>query len=49
MINPGFGIMEIVVSFVAVAFSLALPLGILFLLYKIYIKLTSIEEQLKKD
>jgi hypothetical protein len=49
MINPGFGIMEIVVSFIAVAFSLALPLGILFLLYKIYIKLTSIEEQLKKN
>jgi hypothetical protein len=49
MINPGFGIMEIVVSFIVVAFSLALPLGILFLLYKIYIKLTSIEEQLKKN
>jgi len=49
MINPGFGIVEAMVSFIAVAFSLALPLGILFLLYKIYTKLTSIEEQLKKN
>lgn len=49
MINPGFGVIEVVVSFIAVAFSLALPLGILFLLYKIYSKLTSIEEQLKKN
>ena len=49
MINPGFGLIEIVVSFIAVAFSLALPVGILFLLYKIYNKLTSIEEQLKKN
>jgi hypothetical protein len=49
MIAPGFGIGELFVSFIAVAFSLALPLGILFLLYKIYIKLKSIEEQLKKN
>jgi hypothetical protein len=49
MIIPGFGIGEFFVSFIAVAFSLALPLGILFLLYKIYIKLKSIEEQLKKN
>ena len=49
MIAPGFGIGELLVSFIAVAFSLALPLGILFLLYKIYIKLKSIEEQLKKN
>lgn len=49
MINPGFGVIEAVVSFIAVAFGLALPLGILFLLYKIYSKLTSIEEQLKKN
>ena len=49
MINSGFGIMEIIISFIAVVFSLALPLGILFLLYKIYIKLKSIEELLKKN
>jgi hypothetical protein len=49
MITPGSGIGELFVSFIAVAFSLALPLGILFLLYKIYIKLKSIEEQLKKN
>jgi len=49
MINSGFGILEIIISFIAVVFSLALPLGILFLLYKIYIKLKSIEELLKKN
>ena len=49
MIPPGFGIGELFVSFIAVAFGLALPLGILFLLNKIYIKLKSIEEQLKKN
>jgi len=49
MITPGFGIGELFVSFMAVAFSLALPLGILFLLYKIYTKLKSIEEQIKKN
>jgi hypothetical protein len=49
MITTGFGIGELFVSFIAVAFSLALPLGILFLLYKIYAKLKSIEEQLKKN
>jgi hypothetical protein len=49
MMMPGFGIGELFVSFIAVAFSLALPLGIVFLLYKIYIKLKNIEEQLKKN
>ena len=49
MITPGIGIGELLVSFIAVAFSLALPLGILLLLYKIYIKLKNIEEQLKKN
>lgn len=49
MITTHFGIVEFLVSFIAVGFSLALPLGILFLLYKIYIKLKSIEEQLKKN
>jgi hypothetical protein len=49
MILSGFGIGELLISFIAVMFSLALPLGILFLLYKIYFKLKSIEEQLKKN
>jgi len=49
MMNPGFGIVEIIIGFIAVIFSLALPLGILFLLYKIYTKLKDIEEQLKKN
>ena len=49
MITPGFGIGELLVSFIAVAFSLALPLGIIFLLYKIYMTLKNIEEQLKKN
>ena len=49
MITPHFGIAEFLVSFIAVGLSLALPLGILFLLYKIYVKLKSIEEHLKKN
>lgn len=49
MILSGFGIGELLISFIAVMFSLAFPFGILFLLYKIYIKLKSIEEHLKKN
>ncbi len=49
MINPGFGIGELPVSFTVVALSLALPLAILFFLYKIYNKLKSIEDLLKKN
>ncbi|HLO15926.1 MAG TPA: hypothetical protein VK206_13920 [Anaerolineales bacterium] len=49
MMIPGFGVGELIVSFIAVAFSLALPIAILFLLYKIYVKLKSIEEHLKKS
>ncbi len=49
MINMGFGVGELLVSFIVVVLSLALPLAILFLLYKIYVKLKDIEEQLKKD
>jgi hypothetical protein len=44
----GFGIGEFLVSFVAVALGLALPVAIVFLLYKIYVKLKDIEEQLRK-
>lgn len=44
-----FGIGEMLISFIVVFVSLALPLGILFFLYKIYAKLNSIEEQLKKN
>jgi hypothetical protein len=47
MMNPGFGLMEMLISFVVVVFSVGLPLAILFLLYKIYTKLKNIEEQLK--
>lgn len=49
MINPGFGLMEIIFGFIAVTISLALPLAILFFLYKIYITLKSIEEHLKSN
>jgi hypothetical protein len=49
MILSGFGVGEILISLIAVMFSLALPLGILFLLYKIYVKLKSIEEHLKSN
>jgi hypothetical protein len=49
MMNPSFGILEIIISFIVVVFSIALPLGIIFLLYKIYNKLKSIEEELKKN
>ena len=49
MIANQFGIAELLVSFLVVGFSLALPLGILFLLYKIYEKLKSIEEHLRKN
>ena len=49
MINPGFGMLELIVSFIAVALSLALPLAILFFLYKIYIKVKGIEEHLRNN
>ncbi len=47
MVNIGLG--EVFVIFIVTVLSLVLPLGILFLLYKIYLKLKSIEEQLKKN
>jgi len=49
MMVPGFGIGELIVSFLVIVFSVALPLGVLFLLYKIYTKLSNIEKLLKKD
>jgi uncharacterized membrane protein YciS (DUF1049 family) len=49
MMIPGVSIGELFVSFIAVVFSLAFPLGIIFLLYKMYIKLKSIERQIKKN
>lgn len=48
MINPDFGITQFIVSFIEVAFSLALPIAILFILCKIYVRLKSIEEYLSK-
>ncbi len=44
MVNIG----EALVVFIVAILSLAFPLGILFLLYKIYAKLKDIEEQLQK-
>ena len=46
---PGFGLGELIVSAFMVIFTLGVPLAILFLLYKIYIKLKNIEEQVKKN
>ncbi len=47
MVNMGLG--EVLVVFIVAILSLAFPLGILFFLYKIYIKLKGIEEQLRKN
>jgi hypothetical protein len=47
--TPDFSLGQLLTAFFTAAFSLALPLGVLFLLYKIYIKLKNIEEQLKKN
>ena len=44
-----FGIGEFFVSFLVVVLNLALPVAILFVLYKIYTKLKTIEELLKKS
>ena len=49
MFTTDFGIVEFLVTFIEVAFSLALPVAFLFVLYKIYIKLKNIEEHLKKN
>lgn len=49
MLMPGFGIGELLTMLIAVMFSLALPAAILFVLYKIYIKLRNIEEHLRKN
>jgi len=49
MLTPDFSFGQLLTDFITVAVSLALPLGGVFLLYKIYIKLKNIEEQLKKN
>lgn len=49
MINTSIGVVELLVIFIITILSLGLPVAILFLLYKIYIKLKSIEEQLRKN
>ncbi|MBN2115847.1 MAG: hypothetical protein JW730_04720 [Anaerolineales bacterium] len=49
MISTGFGIAELLIGLIAAALSLAFPLAIVFLLYKIHTKLKDIEEQLKKN
>lgn len=49
MISPSIGIVELIVSFVMVVFTIAIPVGILILLYLAYKKLGNIEELLKKN
>ena len=49
MFMPGFGIGEFLTMLIVVALSLALPVAILFGLYKIHIRLKNIEELLKKN
>ena len=49
MVNMGIGVVELLVALVAAVFSLALPIAILVLLYRIYTKLKDIEEQLRKN
>lgn len=49
MMTPGFGIAELLVIFIVVALWLAVPVGILYVLYIIYRKLASIEDLLKKN
>lgn len=48
MANMSIGIVELIVIFITAVFSLALPVAILVFLYKIYIRLKGIEEELKK-
>ncbi len=47
--NFDIGVGEFLVVFVVAMLSLGLPVAILFLLYKIYVRLKGIEEQLKKN
>lgn len=49
MMISGFGPGELLIMFIVVVLNLALPLGVLFVLYKIYVKLKNIEELLKKN
>lgn len=48
MVTPSIGIVELAVSFFVVVLWLAIPVGILYLLYAIHKKLSSIEDHLKK-
>jgi hypothetical protein len=49
MLFPDFGVVAFLVSFVIVSLSLAIPIGIIYLLVIIYRKLHNIEELIKKD
>ncbi len=49
MVNSGIGVMELLVLFMVAVLSLALPVAMLVLLYKIYTKLKEIEERLRKS
>jgi len=48
MVTPSIGIVELLMGFVVTILWLAIPVGILYLLFIIYKKLTTIEELLKK-
>ena len=43
------GIVESVVTFLVVVFSIGLPVTVGVLLYKIYVKMKSMDEQLKRN
>ncbi|MFZ5882510.1 MAG: hypothetical protein ACOYYI_01895 [Chloroflexota bacterium] len=49
MFTPQIGIVELLVAFVTVVLWLAVPVGVLYLLYAINKKLASIEEHLKRN
>jgi len=49
MVTPSIGIVELLIVFIVTVFWLAIPVGVLYLLFVIYKKLNKIEEALKKD
>jgi hypothetical protein len=49
MFTPDIGIVELVIIFITTVLWLAIPVGVLYLLFAIYKKLSSIEAQLKNN
>ena len=47
--NMSIGIVELLIIFIVAVLSLALPVAVIFFLYKIYARLKGIEEQLRKN